>query len=219
MPSPTPPYILDQDNYLTQAVADARYAGIASIGSSTPQSIDNGDAGAAGTSTSLAREDHEHPFTIPNYAQITNPPACRVYHSGDQNVTSGAELTLAFDSERYDTDTMHDPSSSNSRITFNTAGLYVVTGHATIQNDVDTDHRRAYLSIKLNGSTVIAVQLVGRLDLNVQPHISVATVYKFAQGDYVELIALQQNTDSDTRPVQALGNFSPEFSATWIGVG
>lgn len=66
---------LGQANYLTQSVADARYAGIASIGSGTPAQIDAGDTASAGVSTSVAREDHQHAFPAPT-------PTTQVFTSG-----------------------------------------------------------------------------------------------------------------------------------------
>lgn len=50
----------DYSAFLTQASADARYQALGSLGSSTPASIDPDDAGAAGVSSSAARQDHQH---------------------------------------------------------------------------------------------------------------------------------------------------------------
>ena len=54
----------DYSAFLTQAAADARYQALGSLGSSTPSSIDIGDTGSAGVSTSAARQDHQHALNL-----------------------------------------------------------------------------------------------------------------------------------------------------------
>lgn len=51
---------------------------------------------------------------------------CRLKNSGTQSVLAGATTALTFDQEDYDTDTMHDTGSNTTRITFTTAGKYIV---------------------------------------------------------------------------------------------
>lgn len=54
----------DYAAFLTQAAADARYQALGSLGSSTPSSIDLGDTGSAGVSTSASRQDHQHALNL-----------------------------------------------------------------------------------------------------------------------------------------------------------
>lgn len=147
-----------------------------------------------------------------------NVPACRVFHNANQSATDNTLLTSAFNSERYDTDSMHDTVTNNSRITFNTAGVYSImfNGRFSAAND----YSLAGAFIRLNGATFIAINtggraLVGTADLL----FGVSTMYKFAVGDYVELQVLQKNTTLAARNLEVVTNYSPEFSATWISVG
>jgi hypothetical protein len=61
----------------------------------------------------------------------------RVYHSANQSIPDNTWTTLAFNSERWDTDTIHDPSTNNSRLTCKTAGVYLFIATARFdQNSV-----------------------------------------------------------------------------------
>ncbi|GAI75713.1 unnamed protein product, partial [marine sediment metagenome] len=53
----------------------------------------------------------------------------KVYHSVDQNTSNYISTILAFDSEEYDTDNIHDTVTNNSRLTCKTAGKYIVLGY------------------------------------------------------------------------------------------
>lgn len=134
-------------------------------------------------------------------------PAARVYHSANQTApTSGTQLTLAFDSERFDTDTIHDTVTNNSRLTCRTAGVYQITGHISWAANA-TGARQ--LSIKLNGTTFLAIALdpvASAASLLIQ---GVTTLYQLAVNDYVELQALQ--TSGGALVVNASPNYSPEF--------
>src|SRR5262245_22049217 len=85
---------------------------------------------------------------------LANPPACRAYHNAAQALTTGVEASLALNSERYDTDTMHDTVTNNSRLTIKTAGLYIITGHVEFANNA-TGYRLG--GLRVNNTTTIAV--------------------------------------------------------------
>lgn len=156
---------------------------------------------------------------VDNITFLANPPACRVYHSVNQSITHGALTTLAFNSERYDTASLHDTVTNNSRITIPVAGIYTVTTHVVWQ--ADTDYTRRIVDILLNGATLIA-----RKDDESPGHVvaldegwALTTAYKFAVNDYVEVRVFQQNTSVGANNVMTFANYSPEFAATWIGLG
>jgi hypothetical protein len=75
------------------------------------------DDGAGGTNRKTAASRLKT-YTSPDIS-------CRVYNSGNQTISNATWTDLTFDSELYDTDTMHDTSSNTNRITFTTAGVYV----------------------------------------------------------------------------------------------
>lgn len=149
-----------------------------------------------------------------NVAFLANPPACRVYHNAAQASPNLTEQALAMNSERYDTDSMHSTVSNTSRITFNTAGLYVVSGHGRF---VAAAAGIRQFGIRLNGTTYIATHLQAMPGAGVVVPMSVSTVYKFAATNYVELVSFQDSGGSLN--VESVANTSPEFAATWIGRG
>ena len=130
---------------------------------------------------------------------------CRVTHSADQSI-SGFTL-LAFDTERFDNDAMHDVSTNNSRITFKTAGKYLVIGNVEWKNTPVTSYRSA--RIRLNGITDIAqsgASLVGSANSEFD---IVSTIYDFSADDYVELGVFP----GETVVLKKSNQWSPEFMA------
>lgn len=153
-----------------------------------------------------------------NVGFLANPPACRVYHNSNQSVNDNTLTLVAFNSERYDTNAMHDPVTNNGRITINTAGLYIVTFNGRFP--AAADYEVADCHLRLNGSTYIANNSGGRSKAaSADLLFGLTTVYKFAAADYIEIQVHQDNTANTARNLEAQGNYSPEFSATWIGLG
>lgn len=142
------------------------------------------------------------------------PPACRVYHSANQSVSSGASLILAFNSERFDNATMHDTSTNNSRLTAPVAGVYAISLALTWENGTG----EYQIAIRLNGTTYIAFENEWwPAAATSGPAFAIATAYKLAASDYVEVYAYQAT--GAARNIQVLGNYSPEFAMTWLGPG
>lgn len=149
---------------------------------------------------------------------LANPPACRVHNSSTQSLTNNVTTALLFNTERFDTDAMHSTSTLTSRITFNTAGIYVVTGHVQLQGD--TDYTSIIVTIMLGGGTPLAStrETAPGVSAN-QKQFSVATIYKFSVGQYVELTVNQENTSAGANTTIVSTNTSPEFAAAWVGLG
>lgn len=155
-----------------------------------------------------------HGATALDSERVWDPPACRVHHSAVQSIPNNTETPLLFNSKRYDTDSMHSTSVNTSRITLNTAGLYVVSGN--IQWAANATGPRQ-IGIRLNGGTYLAIELDPSAGASIVHQQNVTTVYKFAATNYVELVAYQASGAALNS--NAAGNYSPEFSATWIGSG
>ncbi len=146
---------------------------------------------------------------------LANPPKCRVYNSAAiSHATSGTAQALTFNSERYDTDTMHSTSVNTGRITFTTAGTYDLFATVAWAANV-TGFRQIYF--RLNGTTIIAIASVMAItSAGEQTFQSLATTYAFAATDYVELVANQNS--GGALNVVAVGNYSPEVGATWVSL-
>jgi hypothetical protein len=149
-----------------------------------------------------------------NPSFLANPPCCRVFNNANINHTSsGSVQYLTFNSERFDTNTMHSTSVSTGRITFTTAGKYMVGG--TIEFAANATGQRM-LAIRLNGTTLIHVGPQVDAAASGGTVVSGTTFYQFAAADYVELGGYQ--TSGGTLAMDALSNYAPEFWATWVSL-
>lgn len=155
--------------------------------------------------------------TVPSWQNVNmlaDPPSCRIFHNASQSPASGVLTALAFNSERYDTAAMHDTLTNNSRITMPTVGVYLITSTYVWANNA-VGFRAT--EIVLNGATTIAISAPGGVPDAGPVRMALCTTYKFAANDYVELKVFQSS--GGPLAVDSSGNFSPEFSATWIGRG
>jgi hypothetical protein len=142
-------------------------------------------------------------------SQTGNKYCVRVHHSTTSSLTS-TPAALAFDTEDFDTDTMHDTVTNNSRITFTHAGKYHVSGNLiTTTNQAGT----IGVYILLNGSTIISVSECtnGNIQIGSAYYGSVvcSTIYSFSAGDYIEL----WGTASATNNRAAISSFSASLFA------
>jgi hypothetical protein len=105
---------------------------------------------------------------------------CRVSKTSLQTLTSGITAAIAFNNEEYDTDTMHNNATNNTRITINTTGVYIIVGE---------------LYVASNEATNIAVVSDGGDTLNNATFVGgdthqVVFVGELTAGHYVEIKAL-----------------------------
>jgi hypothetical protein len=131
----------------------------------------------------------------------------RVYNNANQAIGSGAVLTAAFNGEVYDTDTCHDNSTNNSRLTCKTAGKYLVTAHAVLS------------SVAGDSSWWIEHQTRGRV---AQQNItaqggSLATIIDLAVDDYL-VVKVFAGTGNACNLLYVAGNeYSSYFAMQRIG--
>lgn len=138
-------------------------------------------------------------------------PAARVYHDASQSIANNTETVLAFNSERFDTDTMHNNSTNNSRLTCKTAGKYIITAGIDWQEVVGGDRQ---VIIRLNGTTILAADR-RPASSGGKCNQTITTVYDLAVNDYIEIIA--RHTQGDSLSVISGSNYSPEFSMVLEG--
>ena len=144
---------------------------------------------------------------------LAGPPRCRVYNSANISVNDTTDTALTFNSERYDTDTMHSTAVNTGRITFTTAGTYAVGANVSFAADAD-GYRT--VAIRLGGSTVIAAADVPTVGAGGVTRVAVATEYAFSATNYVEVV-VWHNAGAALNVVAA-GNYSPEFWARLVAV-
>lgn len=107
--------------------------------------------------------------------------SCRLRKSSAQSIGT-TRTALTFDTEDFDTDTMHDNVTNNTRITFTHAGKYMVGGIVCTDSNAV-----AGASIRLNAGNEIAFVAMGNAGTSVNGGSIVQTIYNFSANDYVEL--------------------------------
>lgn len=144
---------------------------------------------------------------------LANRPHVSVRRDAAQTTPSGTEASVSWDVEEEDTDSMWT-SGTPTRITFNTAGVYVVTYTLGI-----TSHATGFrlLSLLLNGSAAIGVETRPAVNGD-NTFISLSRQYKFAATNYIEG-RFNQNSGTTIGVTAGGGHKWTSLSATWVGNG
>jgi hypothetical protein len=140
-------------------------------------------------------------------------PMVKCVRSGDLSLTAPA--TIAWNgTDKWDTDSMHDPVTNNSRITFTTAGIYLVVfnAHATMTGTASTHD---YFITGGAAATVLAANFkaVSSYTAATNGSCTVTTMVSSAEFAYVEARISFPSTLSSTLKDDARSS----FSATWVG--
>jgi hypothetical protein len=129
--------------------------------------------------------------TVPAWSSSSSTnPSCYVYLTADQSINNTTDTAISWTSESYDTDTMHDTSGSQSRITINTAGKYSLK--SKISFAVNATGRR-YIFVKKNGADLQG----GYFETTVNPtasaqtHAEIVIDVNATATDYFEIFAYQ----------------------------
>ena len=144
-----------------------------------------------------------------NTSFLYSPASCALDHTGNQTISNGTWTSVTFTApDLFDTDNMHSTSSNTSRITINTAGIYLLT--ANIEWTSQATGFRAS-RIYVDGSTIISSDQ--RTTVSGDSTISALSgIYRFTAGQYVELQGYQ-NTGAPLNIISGQTN----FAASWLG--
>lgn len=142
-----------------------------------------------------------------------------VTHSAAQNLNNGSETTLAFDTEEYDTDAIHDTASNNGRLVIPSgkAGYYVATLMLGFTSSTNGALRAARIYTVTAGptTTMVALQQVPDAASALGIFVSVTTrPIALVAGDYFEARSFV-----DGASLQVLQNaaYTPRFSCYRVG--
>ena len=141
--------------------------------------------------------------------QSTWHVGARVYNSAALAIGNASETVLTFDSERYDTDTIHATGTNTERLTCKTAGKYIAIGN--IDWEYATAGRR-FFRIYMNATIIASVE--NSPDEGYLGQLIVAE-YVLAVNDYLSLKVYQNSGGSLN--INVGGNYSPIFSMRRIG--
>jgi len=128
--------------------------------------------------------------------------SCRAHTVASQTIPNATVTAIAFgtNSEEWDTDTIHDEATNNSRFTCKTAGVYVINGQVAFAATASAGRRIGI--IRANGGNLIAQQEAIVNDASSYPKLNVTCIYNLAVNDYVELCAFQ-TTGGDLNTISA----------------
>jgi len=145
-------------------------------------------------------------------------PMARVYHNANQALTQEDTTTVAFNSERFDTDVIHDNTTDNSRLTCKTAGIYQITTNLQFSDVDGTDNFASYMGTYffLNATTSIARTKEHVFEGTNSYNVVLTTLYELAVNDYVEVRVFAYYLDANAQ-LDVAGNISPEFMMVWVG--
>ena len=116
--------------------------------------------------------------------------AASVYNSATQNIPNITFTPMAFDTEVYDTDGIHDTVTNNTRLTCQTAGKYVMTGSVDASSNA-TGTRG--IGIRLNGASIYGLTIVPASTGSGGRYLATVAILDLAATDYVELVAYQSS--------------------------
>lgn len=160
------------------------------LGSTTP-SVESG-SGSAGSSKETARADHVHPADGGGGGGSFS--GARVWHNTTQNLTSGSETALVFNSENFDDGGWHDTSSNTGRLTVPSGVTRVAVGIQV--RTTNSPDEPAYVVVRhtTSGPTTTDVLLFELENDPAVPAASGSTIYHVTAGDYFTVLVFVNNT-------------------------
>lgn len=176
----------------------------------------------AKTYTSLTSISTGDVLTATNYNNLqTNsnnfrvPPSCQAYHNTTQAIATGTWTALTWNSENWDTDTIHDTSTNPTRFTTTTAGLYLAQINATWA--ANATGLRGF-GIRSDGSTFLGSDV--RLNHGAGSFVTIsgAWIISLTGSQYVEFVGYQESGGSlnVSADAPASGTYA-RASVTWLG--
>jgi hypothetical protein len=132
-----------------------------------------------------------------------NQAMARVTKTGTQSVAAATEQPINFDSETFDTDTLHDNVTNNTRLTAPITGKYLA--NAQVQRGAAVSNVFWLVRIRKQGSTVYASESHQASAVDVDA-ISVTALVDLAAGEYIEAIVF--HSDGVNLIVATTSNFS-----------
>ena len=137
--------------------------------------------------------------------------AAAASHNAAQTITTGTTTTLNFNTENYDTDSIHDTVTDNDRMTAPTIGKYLAI--ATVEWAANGTGSR-YVSIRNQVPTIISEVWLPNNGGSDVLNMQVACIVNLAANDWVN-VRVFQNSGGDLDI--ATSNPLPLFELVWLG--
>lgn len=145
------------------------------------------------------------------YSKLTTFPRVRVYKAAAQVIANDTGTIIIFNSEEYDTNSMHSNSVDNTLIKINTAGIYIAVLSLMFAANA-TGYRQAWISKAgfeyIGGTTVPGIS-------GIESILNVTAMCHLDAGD-VLYANVYQNSGGNLN-ILAQSSDSPYLSVTYIG--
>lgn len=139
-------------------------------------------------------------------------PSAKVYDSAaDISIADATPTVVTFDSESFDTASLHSTTSNAGRLTAPVTGIYTV---AALTHWGGTSNDERISSIRRNGTEVLGKVRTVQDDANEQFQ-SLTAIVKLEAGDYVELV-VEQNAGLGGTPL-VLDSDGTSLAMAWSG--
>ena len=137
-----------------------------------------------------------------------------VWKSASQNATSTTQTVITFDTEVFDTDSFHDNSTNNSRLTIPTgmSGKYLVTVKADFAANA-TGQRVVYHLV--DGTLVNFAAIAPPQSGGGGAGVTLSAVYQLNAGQYVEMAVYQDS--GSTLAITGTAYYYTNMQITYLG--
>jgi hypothetical protein len=129
-----------------------------------------------------------HLVQLPSY--ITNPDRCQAYHNASVSISNDTGTVVALNSEYFDSNTMHDTTTNNSRITIKTDGIYVCTFSGVFAANATGDRSAV---IRKNGNEYLGGQEKKAASASFETGLNVTIQEWLLADEYIEAIVKQDS--------------------------
>jgi len=142
----------------------------------------------------------------------------RLEKSGNQSIADGTFTDVTWDTEKFDTDAFHDPSSNTDRITIpaGKAGYYFISAGTRFEDNVNNDTRTA-LRIMKNGTSVGISYLQNVGNTNGFPTNMYSLLINLAVSDYIECNVYQNSGGAKNLNGNSESTGISYFQAVYLG--
>lgn len=153
-------------------------------------------------------------LSIPNQGAFKGF-ACgaRVRNSTAILIPTGTTVALTYDTETYDTDNIHNPTSNTSRLTAPYDGYYILGCHVQYNLGGSANTSRL-IAIRKDGTTLLSRFSTTPADTG-SSLMFTTTAYYFAAGEYAEVVT--EHGSASNINVLTNNAYSPEFWMQKIG--
>ena len=155
-----------------------------------------------------------HNNIVTNVNNTRVPPAVRL--TGSANLTGyGSGNVITYNTETYDTDDMHSTSTNTSRITFQTAGVYLVVFSVRATWAGTMTNQSA--EIWLNGTITSGNEVYGISTTIGGSYLSVSAIVNAAGGGTEYCDSVYRFGGATGVAIVMSASSATHFSATWLG--